>query len=170
MDKEKILQAIRVALQTELNGVNFYKMAAEGTSDQKGKEVFTMLASEEKEHFGELQRHYASITSQNKWAPSISLGEAKDMFSGDSPIFSEELKQRIKESHFEMSALSIGALLETNSIEFYRKMKQEVDDPTARELFGKLENWEKGHLRAITHQLDILKENYWADQHFAPLF
>jgi rubrerythrin len=145
-------------------------MAAEGTSDRKGKEVFKTLADDEKKHFGELQRHYTSIMTQNKWAPSISLGEAKDMFSGESPIFSEELKQRVEKSHFEMSALSIGALLESNSIEFYRKMKQEVDDPAARELFGKLENWEKGHLRAITQQLDILKEDYWADQHFAPLF
>jgi rubrerythrin len=170
MAKDKLLEALRMALQTELDGVNFYQMAAERTSDERGKKTFRMLAEEERKHFGELQRHYSSIMTQNKWAPSISLGEAKDMFSGSSPIFSEELKGRIKESHFEMSALSIGALLETNSIEFYRKIRQETDEPTARELFGKLENWEKGHLRAITQQLDVLKEDYWADQHFAPLY
>lgn len=170
MEKNKTLEALRLALQTELNGVNFYKMAAERTSDERGKKVFGLFAEEEKRHFDELQRHYSSIMTQNKWAPSISLGEAKDMFSGESPIFSEELKKRIKESHFEMSALSIGALLETNSIEFYRKMRQETDDPTARELFEKLETWEKGHLRAITQQLNVLKEDYWADQHFAPLY
>ena len=170
MNKEKRLEALRIAIQTELNGVSFYQMAAEQTSDKRGKEVFSMLASEERKHFNELQRHYSSIMTDNKWAPSISLGEAKEIFSGESPIFSEELKQRIKESHFEMSALSIGALLETNSIEFYRRMKQETNEPIARELFEKLENWEKGHLRAITHQLDLLKEDYWADQHFAPLY
>jgi rubrerythrin len=170
MEKEKVLEALKVALQTELNGISFYGMAAERTADVQGKRVFGLLAEDEKKHFAELQRHYSSIKTQNKWAPSISFGEARDMFSGESPIFSDELKKRIKESHFEMSALSIGALLETSSIEFYRKMRQETDDPLARELFEKLEKWEKGHLRAITQQMDVLKEDYWAEQRFAPLF
>lgn len=170
MDKEKAIENLKIALQTELNGIHFYKMAAEKTEDKKGKEVFKMLSNDEIQHFNEIQRHYKSLLTANKWAPSISLGEATSMFKGESPIFSEELKSRIKEKHFEMSALSIGALLESNTIDFYRKMKEETDDPVAKELFAKLQKWEQGHLEAITKQLDILKEEYWADAHFAPLF
>jgi rubrerythrin len=170
MDKEKAIENLKIALQTELNGIHFYKMAAEKTEDKKGKEVFKMLSNDEIQHFNEIQRHYKSLLTANKWAPSISLGEATSMFKGESPIFSEELKSRIKEKHFEISALSIGALLESNTIDFYRKMKEETDDPVAKELFAKLQKWEQGHLEAITKQLDILKEEYWADAHFAPLF
>jgi len=170
MDKEKAIENLKIALQTELNGIHFYKMAAEKTEDKKGKEVFKMLSNDEIQHFNEIQRHYKSLLTANKWAPSISLGEATSIFKGESPIFSEELKSRIKEKHFEISALSIGALLESNTIDFYRKMKEETDDPVAKELFAKLQKWEQGHLEAITKQLDILKEEYWADAHFAPLF
>lgn len=170
MNKEKAIENLKIALQTELNGIHFYKMAAEKTEDKKGKEVFKMLSNDEIQHFNEIQRHYKSLLTANKWAPSISLGEATSMFKGESPIFSEELKSRIKEKHFEISALSIGALLESNTIDFYRKMKEETDDPVAKELFAKLQKWEQGHLEAITKQLDILKEEYWADAHFAPLF
>lgn len=170
MDTEMTLEALRIAIQTELNGVHFYRMAAERTSDERGKKMFGLLAEDEKKHFDELQRHYASVLTQNTWAPSVSLKEADDMFSGESPIFSGELKKRIKGSHFEMSALSIGALLETRSIEFYQRMQKETDDRVARDLFRKLETWEKDHLRAITQQMDVLKEDYWADQHFSPLY
>ncbi|MEE8597033.1 DUF2202 domain-containing protein [candidate division WOR-3 bacterium] len=170
MDKEKAIENLKIALQTELNGIHFYKMAAEKTEDKKGKEVFKMLSNDEIQHFNEIQRHYKSLLTANKWAPSISLGEATSMFKGESPIFSEELKSRIKEKHFEMSALSIGALLESNTIDFYRKMKEETDDPVAKELFEKLQKWEQGHLEAITKQFNVLKEEYWADAHFAPLF
>ena len=170
MDKEKAIENLKIALQTELNGIHFYKMAAEKTEDKKGKEVFKMLSNDEIQHFDEIQRHYKSLLTANKWAPSISLGEATSMFKGESPIFGEELKSRIKEKHFEISALSIGALLESNTIDFYRKMKEETDDPVAKELFAKLQKWEQGHLEAITKQLDILKEEFWADAHFAPLF
>ncbi len=170
MDKEKAIHGLKIALQTELNGIQFYKMAAEKTEDKKGKEVFKMLADDEIKHFGELQRQFKSLMSSNKWAPSISLEEASSMFKGKSPIFSEELKSRIKEKHFEMSALSIGALLESDSIDFYRKLKEETDDPIAKDLFAKLQKWEQAHLEAITKQLDLLKEEYWAEQHFTPLF
>lgn len=92
------------------------------------------------------------------------------MFEGKSPIFGDEFKNRIKEKHFEVTALSIGALLETSAIEFYRKMKEETDDATARELFEHLQNWEKGHLEAISKQLDLIKEEHWQEMHFEPLF
>jgi len=170
MDKDKALEGLKIALQTELNGIEFYKMAAEKTEDKKGKEVFKILANDEIEHFNELQKHFQSLIKSSKWAPAISLGEASTIFKGESPIFSEELKSRVKEKHFEMSALSIGALLESNSIDFYRKMKEETDDTTARELFAKLQKWEEKHLEAITTQLELLKEEYWAEQKFTPLF
>jgi rubrerythrin len=170
MNKEKILSGLRTALQTELNGIQFYRMAAERTSDLKGKEVFTLLANDEEIHFREIQQWYTSILSTNTLTPSITLTEARTIFKGDSPIFSDEIKGRIKERHFEMSALSIGALLESDSIDFYRRMKEETDDPQAKQLFENLQKWEQQHLEAITKQMEVLKEDYWAQQHFVPLF
>lgn len=170
MQKEQALAGLKIALQTELNGIQFYKMAAEKTEDKKGKEVFAMLAQDEVKHFNEIQKHFQSLAQSSKWAPSISLGEASMIFKGESPIFSQELKSRVKEKHFEMSALSIGALLESHSIDFYRKMKEETDDQIAKQLFEKLQRWEEKHLEAITKQLDLLKEEYWAEQKFTPLF
>jgi rubrerythrin len=170
MDTMKILESLRIALQTELNGIQFYRLAAERTNDPKGKEVFSLLARDEEIHFEELKRWYTSIVNTTAWKPSITLAEAQTIFKGDSPIFSEEIKGRIKERHFEMSALSIGALLETDSIDFYRKMKEDTDDPQAKKMFEDLQKWEQRHLEAITKQMDVLKEDYWAEQHFSPLF
>lgn len=169
MDKEKAIKGIKIALQTELNGIEFYRIAAERTEDKKGKEVFQTLAYDEEKHYNELKRQYQHLIEENQWVPSIELTQ-QPTFSDDSPIFSPELKNRIKDRHFEMSALSIGALLETNSIDFYRKMKEEADDPVAQQLFENLQKWEEKHLEAITRQLDLLKEEYWADAHFTPLY
>jgi len=170
MDKEKLLQGLKVALQTELNGIQFYRIAAEKTIDKKGKEVFTLLAKDEELHFKEIQRQLSSLTNSNALNPAITLTEAQTLFKGENPIFSDDLKNRIKERHFEMSALSIGALLESNSIDFYRRIKEETDDPHAKQLFDSLQKWEQKHLEAITKQMDVLKEDYWAEQQFAPLF
>jgi rubrerythrin len=168
MEKSKAIEGLKIALQTELNGIEFYRVAAEKTEDAKGKASFQMLAEDEVKHFNALQQQYTSLIEENKWQ-SMDLGKAP-IFKGDSPIFSEELRDRVKGRHFEVTALSIGALLETNSINFYRKMKEGTDEPVAKELFGQLEKWEQTHLQVITKQLDLIKEDYWAEQGFTPLF
>ncbi len=169
MEKQKIIEGLKIALQTELNGVEFYKMAAEKTEDAKGKDVFRVLANDEVQHYNELRRQFQSLINSSKWQQPIELGELS-IFEGVSPIFSEDMKLRVKDRHFEMSALSIGVLLESNSVDFYRKMQEEIDDPLAKELFARLQKWEEGHLEAIVRQLDLLKEDYWAEAQFAPLF
>jgi rubrerythrin len=168
MDNSKAIEGLRTALQTELNGIEFYKMAAKNTMDAKGKKTFQMLADDEMKHFQELQRQYSSISEKHGWQ-ALDLGTVTE-FPGESPIFSKELKDRIKGKHFEMTALSIGALLESNSIDFYRQMKEKSADPLAKELYGQLQSWEEKHLDAITRQLDIIKEDYWAEQRFSPLY
>ncbi|MEO0185884.1 MAG: ferritin family protein, partial [candidate division WOR-3 bacterium] len=142
---------------------------AEKTTDIKGKEVFKSLAQDEIKHFNELKKQYDHLLKENVWLFKIELGNPSSLV-GESPIFNEEIKTRIKEHHFEMSALSIGALLESNSIDFYRKMKEESDEPAAKELFGQLQKWEEKHLEAITKQMNILKEEFWADAQFSPLY
>ena len=168
MENSKAIEGLKTALQTELNGIEFYRMAAQNTEDKKGKQTFQMLADDEQKHFDALQKQYASLMEKSGWQ-SIDLGKISS-FEGDSPIFSVELRDRVKGKHFEITALSIGALLEKNSIDFYRKMKEQSDDPVAKELYTQLEQWEQAHLEAITRQLDLIKEDYWAEQRFAPLY
>lgn len=168
MEKQEALAGVKIALQTEMNGIEFYNVAAEKTEDAKGKRIFKMLADDEMKHLKALQAQYAHLLANGEWK-TIDLGAVSD-YKGESPIFSPELKGRIGEMHFEISALSIGALLETNSIDFYRTMKEKSSDPAAKELYGQLQQWEETHLEAITKQLDILKEDYWAEQHFTPLY
>lgn len=169
MDLKAILDGMRLALQTELNGFHFYKTAAEHTEDHKGKETFRLLAGDEARHFAALKKQYDALVRSGNWADPVELGSTST-FEGPSPIFSEEFMSRIKDRHYEMSALSIGALLETNSIDFYRKMQRQVGDQSARRLFEQLQQWEESHLAAIVAQLDLLKEEYWARANFTPLF
>jgi rubrerythrin len=168
MERSKAIEGLKTALQTELNGIEFYRIAAQQTEDKKGKETFQMLADDELKHFNALQQQYSALIENTGWK-KIDLGKATE-FAGESPIFSDELKERVKGKHFEVTALSIGALLESNSIDFYREMKEKSDDANAREMYEKLQEWEEKHLEAITRQLDVIKEDYWAEQRFAPLY
>jgi len=167
MANEDMLKGLRSALETEMNGIEFYRTAAHKTADFKAKSVFMILADDEVKHFIELKKQYDGLLKTGKWDPEIGLGKPTQ-FNGPSPIFSDDFKFRIKDRHFEMSALSIGALLETNSIDFYRHMKETATDPKVQQFFGELQSWEEKHLDAIVKQLDLVKEEFWQNAQWFP--
>ena len=166
-EKKRLAQGLLGAIKAEKYGHSFYLMAANSTEDRKGKEVFEVLAAEELDHAKFLQTHYESVIKTGKPSSSASLGRQADL-SGVSPIFSDSLRQRIKEANFEMTSLSIGIQLEHEAMDYYRAQAEQTDDPEIRKMFLFLSDWEAGHYRALLRQHDMLKEDYWSAGGFAP--
>jgi len=104
-NNERILKGLKQAMQAEADGHNFYKMAANNTNDEEGKEVFLQLAQDEVEHFIFLKAQYDSIIETGKVDMNVKLGKPSTE-ANESPIFSEGFKSRLNEAHLEMSALS----------------------------------------------------------------
>ena len=63
---QEILDGLKKAVQAELDGHHFYKMASEKTHDPEGKEVFEALASDEMQHYEFLKAQYASLSEKGK--------------------------------------------------------------------------------------------------------
>lgn len=164
---KRLAQGLIEAIRAEKYGHSFYLMAANSTEDRKGKEVFEVLAAEELDHAKFLQTHYESLVKTGKPSSSASLGPQADL-SGLSPIFSDNLRQRIKEANFEMTSLSIGIQLEHEAMAYYRAQAEQTNDPDVKKMFLFLSDWEAGHYRALLRQHDMLKEDYWSAGGFAP--
>jgi rubrerythrin len=167
--QEKLLQIVKDAIRVENDGYRFYRLVEEKTADPKGKEVFASLAKDETNHMQILKNLYQSIKQDKE----LKLDELKDMkhileTTSESPIFSEAFKTRLNQSHFEMTALSIGILLEKNSIEFYKKFAEEAESQDVKQLFDYLSEWEGEHLRALVKQQQLLQEDYWTEARFSP--
>jgi rubrerythrin len=165
---EKILDGLRMAMEAELTGHQFYKAASRNTKDQKGKETFSRMADEEMGHFNYLRHQYQSILKNGEYdfTKKLPKGHKK---SGSSPIFSKEIQNRIKTSHFEVSALTIGMKLEMEAAGFYRKCAAKAATPAAKKFYTELAEWEQGHYDSFKNQLDLLKEEYFAANHFVPM-
>ena len=169
MDRKEtdLERGLKQAIGAERDGHNFYLMAVASTEDAKGKEVFAKLAAEELDHMHFLMRQYESILKTGKPDPSAKLGSRGEL-SGISPIFSESIKKRIGDAHFEMSALSIGVQLELDAIKFYKAQADAADDKDVKQFYTELADWESGHYRALLEQQEELKEDYWTAGGFSP--
>jgi rubrerythrin len=165
--QKAITDGLVKAMKAERYGHSFYLMAANSTTDAKGKEVFETLAREELAHMHFLRKQYNAIKETGRPDESISLGSQTDL-SGMSPIFSDSLKTRIKDANFEMTSLAIGIQLEKDSMEYYNSQSEAVDDPIIKQFYSRLAEWESGHYRALLKQQEELKEDFWSEGGFAP--
>jgi rubrerythrin len=166
--KEKILAALKSAMEAEMTGHHFYKNAAATTADPQGRATFERLAREELLHFNYLKKQYQSILETGSFDLSQPLADRREDETAKA-IFSPQLKARIKQSHFEISALSIGMQLEMNAVRFYQQCADESSDPGVKELFQQLADWERGHHDDFVRELDELKEEYWQANNFVPM-
>ena len=169
METDQLLEVVKNAIRVENDGYQFYRMAEEKTEDPKGKEVFASLAKDETNHMQILKSLYQSIKEKGEYE----FDETKDMKHiletiSESPIFSKEFKERVEQVQFEMAALSVGILLEKNSIEFYTKSAQQSEDKDVKMLFNYLADWEGEHLRVLVQQQKFLQQDYWTEARFYP--
>jgi rubrerythrin len=164
-----VIDMLKHAMQAERDGFHHYRAAAEHTDDPKAKEVFEKLAQDELAHHKLLEETLASVEKGASPPPFSDADRGTwGSLSGPSPIFSEDFKARIKNKHAEMSALSIGMVLEQNGIAFYSGMEKKAEDPELKKMMAFLVKWEKSHLEALSAQAKFFHESYMQDAHFAP--
>ena len=163
---EKVLDGLKIAMEAELTGHQFYKAASKNTKDLKGKETFSRMADEEMGHFNYLRHQYQSILKSGKYDFTKKLLTSR---KESGPIFSKEIRNRIKTRHFEVSALTIGMKLEMEAAGFYRECAAKAATPAAKKFYTELAEWEQGHYDSFKNQLELLKEEYHAANHFVPM-
>jgi len=162
----RLAEGLLKAIKAERDGHSFYSMAANSSVDPKAKEVFAQLAAEELDHMHFLTQHYESVLKTGKTDQAAKLGPRANL-SGLSPIFSDGIQARIKDAHYEMSALSIGVQLEADAMAFYQAEAQAANSPDVKRFYAELADWEAGHYRALLHQQEELKEGYWSAAGFS---
>jgi hypothetical protein len=164
---QKLLSGLLLAMRAEHEGEYFYRMAADATADTQGKRVLARLADEEREHAAFLKAQYRAILETGKADAALSLGE-KSALDGPSPIFSDAIKGRLENAHYEMTVLAVGAELELAAKQHYASLADDARDPVVKAFYLRLSEWELGHYRALIAQQDELQEEYWAKAGFSP--
>ncbi len=167
MDINRLLTALKDAMEAEMTGHQFYLHAAKITKDRQGQETFSRMAQDELDHFQALKTQYLAVLEKGKFDQTTALFEVPAPQTA-SPIFSSEFREKIGEQHFEMSALSVGMQLELNAINHYRKAADESEDAGVKAFFLQLEEWEQGHYDGFADALEQLREDYWQANDFLP--
>lgn len=162
MYKEE-LDIISQAILNEIEGYEFYKMAANQAGTRGSEQAFLELANEELKHVEYLKALFNKIKNNDEDDIRLALESTPP-----SPNIYNWEKVDKEYTSLAMSVFGIGIQMEKSSIEFYEDAKSKISFEEGRKLFDILIKWEKVHLEQFTNQYNIYKNAWWVDQSFAP--
>ncbi|EEG78763.1 ferritin-like domain-containing protein [Dethiobacter alkaliphilus] len=157
------LNILRTAILNEVEGYQFYSLAAMRAEDESVKDAFNHLAKEEQQHESWLRKMYRQLSDNQ--TPTL---EGLDVTEAPSPRIFRPGNVGTESGSLEISVYKIGILMEKESMVFYRNAAKEAQTPELKELLQRLAEWEDSHLESLQNIYDTLKEEWWGQQGFSP--
>lgn len=160
----KAIEILKTAILMERRGAAFYSQVAEQSANEGVKEIFTMMAEEEKTHIKFLSEQYLNYTKGKafeKVVPEFSNGVAE-------LILTDKVKKDISAAGYEAAAISAAIDMENKAIEVYSNRALEATDENEKALYKWLAEWEQGHHKILHELNEQLKEDIWYDNQFWP--
>ncbi|BCR03320.1 ferritin [Desulfuromonas versatilis] len=151
-------QALKHAIQTEKDVMDFYKKAAEITKNERAKKVFTTLSNEEREHAS----HFFHLYKGGE------LGTFEQFMASppqkDSAMLAE-LRKSLDSATNERKAMEIALKEEEDLEKNLRMTASHIVDPAVRSVFERMAKEtrdhyeiiesEYAHLMGMVHETDI---------------
>lgn len=158
--------ALKQAMLLEMNGHEYFVMAAKMARSESARELFEFMALEEEHHLKILKITFNNLIKNGKWE----LPTKEDMvFAFDNPILNHEFLDKLKESYIDSSAISIALTLEEKAFKFYQEAEKQTTDPEGKKLFRWLTEWEMEHHERLRGLDEELREEFWGNSNFWPM-
>jgi rubrerythrin len=154
----KMKEAIKLAIQTEKDVMDFYLKAAALTDNVRGKKVFEQLAKEEREH----AEHFFKVYT------GTDLGSFEDFISqppSSGHAMLKQLEKALDENVHERKAMELAMKEEEDLAKNLRMTASNVIDPAVRSVFDRMAREtehhyaiiesEYAHIMGMVHETDI---------------
>ena len=164
-----IAQGWKNALRNEIEGREFYRMAAANARLVGVRQMFTFLMEEEERHREAILEQIDRMGEGKRPRLVRNKSGKREIRKFKSPLFTPDFVARGKKAEGEAAALSIGMTLERRAIEHFAVLRKKVKgDAAAEKVFDDLIAWEREHLEILTRQYEQLREMYWEEARFWP--
>lgn len=141
-----VQEALKLAIKAEKDSLDFYRLAASLTKNQRAREVLTLLASEEAAHLSAFFKHYKGGD----------FGDLKGYMESP-PDEHNPAYMKLKHSRnldlIEKSALELALVEEKACIGQYSQFARDIVDPLVRSIFEQV-------VRETQRHYDLIESEY----------
>ncbi|MDQ0508031.1 Uncharacterized conserved protein [Aedoeadaptatus ivorii] len=159
------VEILRQAMLNEVEGAEFYKLAADKFASSSTKDALLDLARQEEEHIEYLRSLSEKIIDDSK---AINYDPEKLKEEVPSPGIFKWDKLDEDMVRLAVTVFSVGMNMEKDSVTFYEDAKAKVESEESKHLFDILVKWEQSHLETLRTQYEIYQQEWWNMQNFAP--
>ena len=152
---DRVLSTIQQAMEIERFGYGFYNSMRPFVKDAKGQKFISYLANLELQHLHWLEEAYTkqliNMDAFDEAEPTNLSLIAKD------EIFLADNMPDIFKNFDAVNAVEYAIKVENKSVEFYDRYQDLSDDDNLNDLFKRLVDFEKDHIKILEKNLESLK-------------
>ncbi len=159
---EYMLQALKDAVQMELEGRQFYQEAAKKVVNPGVRQIFEYLAESEKYHIEKFNEIYRSLEKDPAWNAPMAVFSPPQHEPYVCVMAMTQADQGTGGKD-DLQALRTGLKMEECSIDYYTKLARETNNPLARRFFMSVAHEERGHYLTLMdmHNYLTLPEDWF---------
>ena len=157
-ERDKTLEALKIAIQMELDGKGYYLKASRASSNKLGKQLLQSLAGEEDVHRQKFEEIYDTIRNKRAWPETDFQPDAGKRLR---TIFTEvvaEVGPNVKAPDTELDAVATAMDLENKTYDFYKSQTENASYDAERDFYEVLAAEERIHHLVLLDYYEYLKD------------
>ena len=153
-----IIEALKYAIQMELDGKKFYTLSGKESSNKIGKELFSWLAEQEDFHRKRFEEIYKLIAQKKGWPVTPVKPDRNQTFR---TLFDEAIRNigtSIKVQKSEFIAVEKALEMEIKSRNFYTERATTATSDIEKNFFNAISAEERGHYLALIDYKEYMSD------------
>ena len=157
-EQDKTLEALRIAIQMEIDGKEYYLKASQESSNELGKKLLQSLAAEEDVHRQKFEQIYNAIRNKKAWPVTDFQPDGGKRLRTIFAQASEEIGSNIKAPATELDAIRIAMDMENKTYDFYKSQGKIATYEAERDFYHTLAAEEREHHLILLDYYEYLKD------------
>jgi len=157
-EHDKTVTALRMAIQMEKDGKEYYLKASQESGNELGKKLLESLAEEEDLHQRQFTEIYIAISDNKAW-PKVKF--KPDGGKGLKTVFAQAVNNvgsKAKPVDTELEALQTAMSMENKTYDFYTARVSDAAYDAEKKFYQALAEQEKSHHQVLLDYYEYLKD------------
>ncbi|MCX5726589.1 MAG: ferritin family protein [Candidatus Saganbacteria bacterium] len=155
------VEALRVALKLENDGIKFYLKAAQIAKEPEIKDVFKKLAAEEQKHVEVFQKYLQKIINEKKLEMEVEPGYEESFFDYvETGVFADlmDMEKTLGRMKCASDVVNFAEGVEMASINFYKAMFDKTENAAGKANLKNIIEEEQKHLKTFMRYAELIKK------------
>jgi len=155
-EQARTMAVLRLAVQMEVDGKEFYQKASQESNNRLAKELFQQLADEEDVHRKKFEEIYEALRRGQNWPDVVAPAEKGKRLKSLFAEANKALGSKFKVAESDLEAIKVAMDMEVKSYDLYHSRSEESTLPVEKRFYETLAGEERSHHLALVDSYEYL--------------